>query len=140
MEAHLEAARRRESTSIPVAFDRAIEAASHSGYDHDAALGSQLAAEYCLSVMQRIRTDSIVFTTMDMLFRRYLQQAGGLYQSWGAIALTNHLEKKLRSFLIDAMVVKVADLDVGEHEHMEEWVVNPNDSEICPMIASQEDL
>jgi len=105
MEAHLEAVTGREPTSIALAFDRAIEAASHSGYDHDAALGSQLAAEYCLSVMQRIHKDSILFPTTDMLFCRYLQQARALYESWGATALINQLEKKQRSLLSDAVVV-----------------------------------
>jgi len=105
MEAHLEAVTGRESTSIPVTFDRAIEAASHSGYDHDAALGSQLAAEYCLSVMQRIRKNSKHYTTMDTLLCRYLQQAIDLYKSWGAIALIDHLESKHRSLLIDATVL-----------------------------------
>jgi len=115
MEAHLEAATGRESTSIPLAFDRAIKAASHGGYDHDAGLGSQLAAEYCLSVMQRLHKDSISFTTMDTLLRRYLQQARALYQSWGAIALVNHLEKKHRSFLSDAAInPKGANLDLDD--------------------------
>jgi len=101
MEAHLEAVTGRESTSILLAFDRAIEAASRSGYDHDAALGSQLAAEYCLSVMQGIDKDSKQYTTMDTLLCRYLQRAIDLYRSWGAIALVYHLESKHRSFLID---------------------------------------
>jgi len=38
MEVQLEASAGRESTSIPLAFDRAIEAASQGGFDHDAAL------------------------------------------------------------------------------------------------------
>jgi len=101
MEAHLEAAMGRKSTSIPLAFDHAIEAASRSGYDHDAALGSQLAAEYCLSVMRGIDKDSKEYTTMDALRRRYLQRALDLYRSWGAIAVVDHLESEHGSFLID---------------------------------------
>jgi len=108
MEAHLlEAAKGTlYSPSILVAFDRAIEDASCNGYDHDAALGSQLAAKYCLSVMQGgIHKDSMHFTTIDTLLRWYLQQAIDLYKSWGAIALVNHLENKHGSFLIDATVI-----------------------------------
>jgi len=105
MEAHLEAAKGRHLTSIPVAFDHAIEEASRNGYDHDAALGSQLAAEYCVSVMQRIQRNSEQYTAMDALLRRYLQQAIDLYQSWGAIALIDHLKSKYRSLLIDATTV-----------------------------------
>jgi len=106
MEAHLEAATGRQLAPIPVAFDRAIEAASRNGYDHDAALGFQLApAEYCLSVMQDIDKDSKDFTTtMDTLLRRYLQQAIDLYKSWGAIAVVNHSETKHSSFLNDTTI------------------------------------
>jgi len=104
MEAHLEAAKGKYLPSIPLAFDRAIEAASRTGYDRDAALGSQLAAEYCLSIMQGIQKDSIHFTTMDTLLRRYLQQAIDLYKSWGAIAVVNHSETKHSSFLNDTTI------------------------------------
>jgi len=102
MEVHLEAVKGRHLTSIPVAFDRAIEAASDKGYDHDAALGSQLAAEYCLCVMQGIHKDSKEYTSMNTLLRQYLQQAIDLYKSWGAIAVAYHLENKHGSFLIEA--------------------------------------
>jgi len=106
MEAHLEAVKKgRESTSIPIAFDRAIEAASRNGYDHDVALGSQLAADYCMSVMQGIHKDSIQYKTMETLLRRYLQQATDLYRSWGAIALIDHLESMYSSLLIDDTVI-----------------------------------
>jgi len=99
MEVHLEAVKGGQMTSIALAFDRAIEAASHCGHDHDAALGLQLAAEYCWSVMQRVQKDSKQYTTMDNLLRRYLQQAIDLYQSRGAFALIDHLESKRRSLL-----------------------------------------
>jgi len=105
MEAHIAAAEGRQLTSISVAFDHAIETASRNGYDHDAALGSQLATEYCASVMQGIHRDSKEYTTMDTLLRRYLQQARDLYQSWGAIALIDHLESMHSSLLIDATVL-----------------------------------
>jgi len=105
MEAQIEAVEGRILTSIPVAFDRAIEAASRNGHHHDAALGSQLAAEYCSSVIQHIDKDSIHCTDMDTLLRRYLQQARDLYKSWGAFALVSYLEDRYRSFLIDARVL-----------------------------------
>jgi len=76
--------------------------ASRNGYDHDAALGSQLAAEYCLSVIGGINKDSKEYRTMNTLLRRYLKQAMDLYKSWGAIALVCHLENKHGSFLVDA--------------------------------------
>jgi len=107
MEAHLlEAVKKgKQSTSILDGFDRAIEAASSKGWDHDAALGSQLAAEYCVNVMQGIpNKDSIEFTTMATLFRRYLQQANNLYKSWGAMALISHLENRYHSLLVDVSV------------------------------------
>jgi len=96
MEAHLEAVRGRQSTSsVLVAFDHAIQVASSNGYVHDAALGAQLAAEYCVCVMQHIpNEDSLEFTTMATLLHRYLQQAKDLYKSWGAMALISHLENK----------------------------------------------
>jgi len=95
----------RQSTSIPVAFDRAIETASNDGYGHDAALGSQLAAEYCVSAMQRIDKDSKQYKTMDILLRRYLQQARDLYKAWGAMALIDHLDNRHRSLLIDPTII-----------------------------------
>jgi len=94
IETHLEAAEGRQLASIPAAFDRVIKDASNNGYDHDAALGSQLAAEYCMSVMQRIDRVSEQYTAMDTLHCRYLQRAIDLYQSWGALALMDHLESK----------------------------------------------
>jgi len=98
MEAHLQAAEGRNTATIPAAYDHAIKAASRSGYDHDAALGSQLAAEYCLSVMERLAKDSIQFATIENLLCRYVQEARQLYKSWGAIALVKHLEARYDAF------------------------------------------
>jgi hypothetical protein len=98
MEAHLHAAEGRNATAIRAAYDHAIGAALRNGHNHDAALGSQLAAEYCLSVMEQNPEDSVYFKTMELSVRHYLEQARQHYLSWGAIALINHLERQHHGF------------------------------------------
>ena len=98
MEAHLVAAEGKNATAVSAAYDHAIGAATRNGYNHDAALASQLAAEYCLSVLQRNHANRTDFVTMEQLARGYLSQARELYLSWGAMALVNHLEERHRPY------------------------------------------
>jgi len=70
-----------------------------------------------MSVMQHIDNDSIHFTTMDTLLRRYLQQARDLYKSWGAIAWIDHLEKKQSMTLLDVSVTHLEVYGQTEVEH-----------------------
>ena len=98
MEAHLLATQGKNPTIVSTAYDHAIGAASRNGHDHDAALASQLAAEYCLSVLQRHPANSTELYSLENMARNYLGRARELYLSWGAVALVNHLEERHRPY------------------------------------------
>jgi predicted ATPase len=80
MEADLKASSRFKPNKIRAAYDEAVYAAVKAGYTQDAALGSELAGEYFLSIGD------------ESLAGGYLTQSRNLYREWGAKAKVVHLQ------------------------------------------------
>ena len=72
------------------------------GYRQDAALGSQLAAEYVMGL-----PDNVLYTMpRQQLICQYLTQARDLYLQWGARALVRHLERKHSAYLFPTTMLE----------------------------------
>jgi len=89
--AHVQACSKRKKSRDMVLrlYDEGIEAAIKSNHKQDAALASQLAAEYIVWV-DAAEAKSVA---------NYLQNARAWYRDWGAANLVRHLEKKYASYL-----------------------------------------
>jgi hypothetical protein len=88
MEADLLSCQKTTVSNVKDEFDKAIVAAEKAGFMQDAALGNELAGEFCLR------------TGDDFRSRAYFTNAQKLYKKWGADALVDHL-RQLRGDYID---------------------------------------
>ena len=94
-DAHARSCSKRKQGLVGVLklFDEAIDAALNCDHKQDAALASQLAAEYlvgCEDNISKANVDSIA---------QYLKNARNWYRQWGATNLVRHLEQKFSTYL-----------------------------------------
>ena len=75
-----------------VSYDRAIHACLDVGHIHDAALGSELAGEHFLAT-DNFKKGTDASNVRKKLIQRHFTRARDLYQSWGAYAKVDHLQK-----------------------------------------------
>ncbi|CAB9529683.1 expressed unknown protein [Seminavis robusta] len=97
-DAHIKGCTRKKTPGakdVLAEYDRGIDAALKCHHKHDAALASQLAAEYLTWKMEGGSLDDAHSTSIT----KYLSDARGWYREWGAINLVRHLEETFSGYL-----------------------------------------
>ena len=77
----------KEFNKVKEAFDKSITVAGRSGFTQDAAIGNELAGEYCLLVGD------------DFWSKHYFSRAYELYLEWGATVKADHMKERRGNYI-----------------------------------------